>query len=65
MMIATKYAIGLDMQCRRIVTKVSLIETREPDANGLDCVIRSDDGVLVKATQAELYETADEARRQI
>jgi hypothetical protein len=58
----TRYTIGLDMQCKRVVCKVSLVETRGPNENGFDCVILCDDGIRVLAKKQDLFRTRTEAR---
>ncbi|RKP44754.1 hypothetical protein [Pararobbsia silviterrae] len=58
---STRYTVGLNMQCHQVVCKVELIETREPDENGFDCVILSGK-IRVLASQNELYMSRKEAR---
>jgi hypothetical protein len=51
----TYYSVGMDMGCRRVITACKLMEVREPDAHGRDCVVRCE-GINVLFRLSDLYE---------
>jgi hypothetical protein len=64
----TRFTIGIDMQCRKVVAKVQIVELLDPSesAHGYDCVVLCDDGIRVLDHLKDLYEThqAAEAVRE-
>lgn len=59
-----RYAVGLDMNCDKVVVKVTLLHMTEPDEHGLDCVTMSDN-IKVKDRAASLFLTEAEALASI
>ena len=57
----TMFARGLNMQCRPTVCRVKIQRMiTEPNASGYDCVVRCEDGVLVKSKISDLKRTRKE-----
>lgn len=63
--VGTMYTIGLDMQCRKCVCTVKLVEVLDtPTATGFDCVTRSR-GVSVYGRLSDLHATRADAARML
>jgi hypothetical protein len=60
----TRYSIGLNMKCVKVISKVTLLYVTELDENGYDCVIQSG-GIRVKYNTNELYATRAEAKEHL